>query len=180
MTTIAREDDTDAWLDQPEAGWTPVTPTQAVSAGTFVSGDPGGNRLRVRYFRRDHDGALLAKVWFGPGTQGPPGHAHGGSMASILDEAMGAAAWSAGHAVVAAELTTRFRRMLPLGSCCIVEASVASTDGRKVRTVAELRTRGLDLVAEGEALFIELDPARFGELVEQASTMLRLSPKDDR
>lgn len=91
MTTIAREDDTDAWLDQPEAGWTPVTPTQAVSAGTFVSGDPGGNRLRVRYFRRDNDGALLAKVWFGPGTQGPPGHAHGGSMASILDEAMAAA-----------------------------------------------------------------------------------------
>ena len=139
MTTIAREDDTDAWLDQPEAGWTPVTPTQAVSAGTFVSGDPGGNRLRVRYFRRDHDGALLAKVWFGPGTQGPPGHAHGGSMASILDEAMGAAAWSAGHAVVAAELTTRFRRMLPLESCGIVEARVVSTDGRKVRTVALAR-----------------------------------------
>jgi acyl-coenzyme A thioesterase PaaI-like protein len=180
MTTIAGEDDANAWLDEPEAGWTQLTPPEAVSSGTFVSGDPGGNRLRVRYFRRDHDGALRARVWFGPGTQGPPGHAHGGSMASILDEAMGAAAWAAGHAVVAAELTTRFRRMLPLGSCCIVEARVASTDGRKVRTVAELRTRGLDLVAEGEALFIELDPARFGELIDQASAILRPPPRDDR
>lgn len=172
-------EDANTWLGQPEAGWTPVTPPQAVASGTFVSGDPGGDRLRVRYFRRDDDGALMAKVWFGPGTQGPPGHAHGGSMASLLDETMGAAAWSAGHAVVAAELTTRFRRLLPLETSCIVEARVTSVDGRKVRTAAELRGLRGELFAEGEALFIELDPARFGELVEQAGAMFRPPTKDE-
>lgn len=180
MTTVAIEEDTDTWLVRPETGWTPVSPPQVVASGTFVSGEPSGDRLRVRYFRRDHDGVLMAKAWFGPGTQGPPGHAHGGSMASLLDEAMGAAAWSSGHAVVAAELTTRFRRMLPLEASCIVEARVASSDGRKVRTVAELRRRSGDLVAEGEALFIELDPARFGDLVEQAAAMFRPATSEER
>ncbi len=154
----------DAWLEEPEPGWTAVTPPQAVATGTFVSGESRGNRLRVRYFRRDRSDVLMAKAWFGPGTQGPPGHAHGGSMASLLDETMGAAAWLCGHPVVAAELTTRFRRMLPLETFCIVEARVTAVDGRKVRTVAELRSRSGELHAEAEALFIELDPSRFGDL----------------
>ena len=47
----------------------------------------------IHYFRTGPDRSLRAKVLFGPGTQGPPGHAHGGSMAAVLDEAMGGAAW---------------------------------------------------------------------------------------
>ena len=44
----------------------------------------------------------------GPPIEGPPGHAHGGSMAAVLDEAMGAAAWMEGHLVVAVRLATSF------------------------------------------------------------------------
>lgn len=88
---------------------------------SFVSGDPFGNRIRVRYFKRERDGALVGKVWFGPGAEGPPGHAHGGSMAAVLDEALGAAAWMSGHPVVAAKLVTVFRRMLPLGTSCFLK-----------------------------------------------------------
>jgi hypothetical protein len=29
----------------------------------------------VRYFRRDADGALVGKAWYGKGAAGPPGHA---------------------------------------------------------------------------------------------------------
>lgn len=102
-----------------EVGWTPIEPLESVGTGrSFVSGEPSGDRLRVRYYRRERDRALVGKIWFGPGAEGPPGHAHGGSMAAVLDEAMGAGAWLAGHAVVAAKLTINFRRMLRWRTRC--------------------------------------------------------------
>jgi acyl-coenzyme A thioesterase PaaI-like protein len=91
-------------------------------------------------------------------------------MAALLDEAMGGAAWMEGHPVVAAELTTRFKTMLPLGTRCVVEAWVIAVDGRKVRVAGRLRMSDDDTVyAEGEALFITLDPKRFGGLASEAS-----------
>src|SRR5258708_1464459 len=106
--------------------------------GSFVSGDPEGDTLRVAYFRRAGDRRLVGRAWFGPGSAGPPGHAHGGSMAAVLDEAMGAAAWMAGHKVVAVQLDTSFRRMLPLGTDAWLEAWVERAEERKVWTAGRL------------------------------------------
>lgn len=163
-------DDDVKWLETLQPDWSPVRLPHMVLEDSFVSGDSSGRRLSLRYFRHNPDRSLRAKVIFGPGTQGPPGHAHGGSMAAILDEAMGGAAWMQGHPVVAAELTTRFRTMLPLGTRCVVEASVSGVDGRKVRVAGRLRQSDSDTVfAEGEALFITLDPKKFGVLASEAS-----------
>jgi acyl-CoA thioesterase FadM len=75
-----------------------------------------------------------------------------------------------GHPVVAAELTTRFKVMLPLGTRCIVEARVGHVDGRKVRVVGKLRQSDGDIIyAEGEALFIALDPKKFGPMALEVS-----------
>lgn len=137
----------------PEPGWKPLEPTPEAS---YVSGEPEGDRLRVRYFL--HDGQLKAKVWFGPGAVGPPGHAHGGAMAAALDEAMGIAAWVAGHAVVAARLTTDFRRMLPLGTVCTIETRVERVEGRKVHLEGRLVGPDGTLHAEGAVLFVHLQP----------------------
>ena len=163
-------DDDVKWLETPQPGWSPVRLPHMILEDSFVSGDSSGHRLSLRYFRHDADRSLRAKVVFGPGTQGPPGHAHGGSMAAILDEAMGGSAWMQGHPVVAAELTTRFKTMLPLGARCVVEAWVSAVEGRKVRVAGRLRQGDGDTVfAEGEALFITLDPKKFGVLASEAS-----------
>ncbi len=165
-------DDLEAWLDTPEPGWTWVAPPPSMAIQSFVSGDANDGRLRVRYFRPGSEAGLNAKVWFGPAAQGPPGHAHGGSMAAVLDEVMGGAAWAAGHACVAAQLTTHFRAMLPLESRCVVEARVASVEGRKVRVEATLGDGDGLVYAEGTALFIEIDPERFGDLASKAAALL--------
>jgi acyl-coenzyme A thioesterase PaaI-like protein len=137
----------------PEPGWAPIDPFRLEGgAGSFVTGDgrPGeaapGERLRVRYFLRADDGRLVGKAWFGRGAQGPPGHAHGGAIAAVLDEAMGAAAWVAGHIAVAARLDTSFQRMLPLGTDATVEAWVEREAGRKIWTSGRLLdgSRGSD------------------------------------
>ncbi len=135
-----------------------------VGGGAFVSGDPESDRLRVSYFHRGADDVLVARVWFGPGTEGPPGHAHGGSVASALDEARGGAAWHAGHKVVAARIAVDFREMVPIGIETTIEARIEQVDGRKIRTTGRLLGPGGELLAEGQGLFIVLDPAQLERL----------------
>jgi acyl-coenzyme A thioesterase PaaI-like protein len=137
---------------------TPVDPfPRLAGGGAFVSGDPQSDRLRVRYFHRSTDDALVALVWFGPGTEGPPGHAHGGSVASALDEAMGGAAWHAGFPVVAARITIDFREMVPIGIETTIEARIERVDGRKIRTRGRMTGEDGRIYAEGEGLFIVLE-----------------------
>lgn len=154
-----------------EHDWTPLRLPTDVGIVSYVSGEPEGERLRVRYYR-DPVGRLRARVWFGPGTQGPPGHAHGGSIAAILDEAMGGATWMAGHPTVALELTSRFRRLIPLGTVATLTAEFTGPHGRKLSTRGRLEGPDGTLYAEGEALFLVLDPSRFGALANRAREIL--------
>lgn len=162
----------------PEPGWTPIEPPRLEGGrGSFVSGNPEGDRLRVRYFRRPDDRRLVGRAWFGPGAEGPPEHAHGGSIAAVLDEAMGAAAWTEGHIVVAVRLDTSFQRMLPLGTDAMLEAWVDRVDGRKVWTRGRLFDVGGKPFAEAEALFVKLDPVRFRPLLEKVAASLGVDPE---
>jgi acyl-coenzyme A thioesterase PaaI-like protein len=138
--------------------WRPCEPFPAHvdTDTTFVSGGPRGSRLRVAYFRRAADDRLVGRAWFGPETEGPPGHAHGGSVAAVLDEALGAAAWADGHPVVVARLEVDFRLMVPLGTDATFVAWIEAIDGRKVVTRAELSTDAGDLLAQGTALCVML------------------------
>lgn len=123
----------------------------------FVSGDRTGQRFKARYFR-DQDGNLVARFWFGPETEGPPGHAHGGSAAAVLDEVLGLAAWAAGHAIVVGNLNVNFRSMLPLLTVAQVESRVVSVEGRKVLVEGRLCGPGDVVYATAACLCIKLRP----------------------
>ena len=140
----------------PEDGLTLVQMPFSGSGGlSFVDGDDEGNRLRLRMFVRESDCRMFSKAWFGPQAEGPPGHAHGGSMAAVLDHTMRVAAWVAGYQVLAASITIDFRKKLPLGEIVTVETWVSGRDGKKVST--EGRIYGADRDAPystGEGTFI--------------------------
>ncbi len=141
--------------------WSPCDPFPELRPlRSFLDQGGATDRVRVAYFRRGNEPTLLGRAWFGPGAEGPPGHAHGGSVAAVLDEALGASAWLAGHQVVVARLVVDFREMVPLGTDATVEASVVAVDGRKVSCRARL-TDGATLLAEAEALCVTRD---FGAL----------------
>ena len=145
--------------------WSPCDPFPALKPlRSFLDDQGARDRVRVAYFRRGGEPILLARVWFGPAAEGPPGHAHGGSVAAVLDEALGASAWLMGHQVVVARLVVDFREMVPLGTDATVEASVVAVDGRKVTCRARL-TDGATLLAEGEALCVTRDFAALGERI---------------
>ena len=146
-------DDSESWLRAPEPGWVEVENQDLLTGESFVSGK--GRPISARYFSTE-DKAVWAKVIFGPGTQGPPGCAHGGSMAAVLDEIMGFAVWHTGCAAMSAEVRVYYRKMLPIPRRCIADARIESVSGRKVHTVARLRDAGSDRVfAEAEGLFLE-------------------------
>jgi acyl-coenzyme A thioesterase PaaI-like protein len=168
----------------PEPGWQPINPFRLEGGvGGFLSGrgEDGlaadGDRLRVRYFLRA-DGRLVGRAWFGPGAQGPPGHAHGGAIAAVLDEAMGAAAWVAGHVAVAARLDTSFLRMLPLGTDATLEAWVEREEGRKIWTAGRLLDGAGQPFATASGLFIELPRERFRPLLERAADASGVDPEE--
>ena len=139
-----------------EADWTALDASSLVGESLrFVSGEPDGNRCRVRYFL-DAGRRLHARVWFGPETEGPPGHAHGGAIAAAMDEALGLAAWAAGHPVVVGNLNVSFRTMLPLGQGVTLESRVVSAAGRKVMVHGRLFGDGETVYAEGQCLCITI------------------------
>ena len=116
---------------------------------SFVSGDQDGCRLRVRYFRRESDGAVVGRIWFGPESRGPPGYAHGGSIAAVLDEAMGIMSIVSGNPVLTVKLETRFLRRIPLGTDAFLEAKIVEVSDGKVVAFGSIMDR------EGGASYAE-------------------------
>ncbi len=122
----------------------------------FVSGQPEGDRFRIRYFR-DSGQHLHARIWFGPETEGPPGNAHGGSIAAVMDEALGLAAWAEGYSVVVGNLNVSFKNLLPLQKVVTLESRVVSVEGRKIMVHGRLFSDDNTVYAEGQCLCITIN-----------------------
>jgi acyl-coenzyme A thioesterase PaaI-like protein len=145
----------------PEVGWTSVDFLGALAPiRSLVSGDEASDRIRIAYFRRERDRTLVGKVWFGPGVAGPTGHAQAGSIAAVLDEAMGAGARMAGHLAIASTLRLRFRLKVPLRRVMILEASVRAAHGPRLHVNAKVCDDTGAPFAEGSGLFIRIPPER--------------------
>ena len=98
-------------------------------------GHPTG--LRVRCFKTD-DG-VASPVWIAKQYEGPPGAAHGGIVASYLDEILaGAVVRGAGRGGVTGELTVRYRRPVPTERAILGRARLVHDHGRYVDVEGEL------------------------------------------
>lgn len=152
----------------PEPGWRDVDSSRFPRGvgRPFFSGDPDGDRIRLRYYLRD-DGSVAGRVWFGPGAEGPPAHAHGGAMATALDEAMGLACWMAGRKVVAVRLQVDLRDMLPLGTVATVLASIDRVEGRKTAARGQLLGAAGEVYAEAQGLFVAPTRQRIAAVTER-------------
>jgi len=134
---------------------------------SFVSGHDDSNSLRVRYFFRQADKHVIAYAWFGPHAEGPPNFAHGGSMAAVLDEAMGATPWANYISVVAASITVHFKEMLPLGKIATVECWIEKIDGRKISTKGKITDGNNKVFALGEGLYIKVPIEKFANIPKE-------------
>jgi acyl-coenzyme A thioesterase PaaI-like protein len=108
---------------------------------------------------RDGDVAVL-RTTLGPAFEGAPGRAHGGVVAALIDEIMGFVLSIHATPAYTGRLTVTYRAPTPLGVELEMRARLQSREGRKLHIEADAR-HGTTLIAQGEGLFIAVDPERF-------------------
>ena len=145
-----------AAVDDPEIGERWYSPV-------YGPGNPLAPPLRATH---SAGGRVSASVTLGKAYEGPPGLVHGGVIATLLDHVLARAPRSAGHGGLIASLTVRYRRPVPLGAPLVLEAHVASTEGRHATARATLAAASDPDVplAEGEALLVALRADRAAQV----------------
>ncbi len=116
-----------------------------------------------------HDGGhpvVRGEATFGDAYEGPPTCVHGGVLAALFDEVLGAANMVAGNPGMTGMLTVRYRRPTPLRVPLRVEARCRGREGRKIHTWAGV-FHGEELTAEADGLFIEVLPQAFLAIAER-------------
>jgi acyl-coenzyme A thioesterase PaaI-like protein len=95
--------------------------------------------------------------------QGSPGLAHGGVLATAMDEALGYLTWVVGTPAVTARLEVDYRLPVPVTSVLALEAEVIGVRGRKVYCRGSARLGGPDgpVAIEARALFLQVSIEHF-------------------
>jgi Thioesterase superfamily len=88
---------------------------------------------------------------------GPPGMVHGGVVAMVLDELLGAVNACVGMGAFTGTLNVRFERPTPIAAELELESWVDRTEGRKVHTVGTISVGG-EVTARAEGVFLRIDP----------------------
>ena len=115
------------------------------------------------------EGVVRGVVTFGPSFEGPPGHVHGGWVASGFDEVMGMAQALGSDPGMTAKLEIFYRKPTPLGVELTFEGWIDVVRGRKIRCKGELRGPDDVLLANAEGLFVSVDFEAMRALMEAAS-----------
>ncbi|MCD9624990.1 PaaI family thioesterase [Rhabdothermincola salaria] len=108
-------------------------------------------------------GEVVGRATCGRTYEGPPGHVHGGVVAGLFDEILGAAQGLSGKAGMTGRLTVHYRRPTPLDTELELRARPELAEGRKIVVRGTLHA-GDVLCAEGEGLFIAVDFERLQSL----------------
>ncbi|MCX6060264.1 MAG: PaaI family thioesterase [Chloroflexi bacterium] len=119
----------------------------------FVCGHDNPHSIGLTWFV-DDDGILTSEFTLNEAHQGPPGHAHGGASAAILDEAMGLVVWAAGHKVAAVNLEINYHKPLPLLQPLIVKACVTQVDNRKIFSTGEIKLADSTVAVSGRGIYV--------------------------
>ncbi|MEW6404374.1 MAG: PaaI family thioesterase [Chloroflexota bacterium] len=137
----------------------------------FVCGNENPHSIGVTWWV-DDDGIMTSEFTLNDAQQGPPGHAHGGASAAILDEAMGLVVWAAGHKVAAVNLEINYHKPLPLHQPLKLEARITQMDERKIFSTGEIRLPDGTVAVSGRGIYV-VAPQLFDKVELQRQKEMR-------
>ncbi|MFD8033054.1 PaaI family thioesterase [Streptomyces sp. NPDC059717] len=107
--------------------------------------------------------SLTAEFTVRSAHQGAPGLAHGGVLATALDETLGSLNWLLRTIAVTGRLETDFVRPVPVGTVLHLEAEVTAVAGRKIYSRATGRIGGPEgpVAVRAGAVFVEVKVDHF-------------------
>jgi uncharacterized protein (TIGR00369 family) len=117
--------------------------------------NPEGMHLKFEFDEPHHRATCefrLAKKF-----QGPPGHAHGGIIATILDEAMGKVNKLRSVVAFTKTMNIEYLKPVPLNQPLRAVGFEKSVHGRKHHNAAEILSVDGEVLARSEGLFIAMD-----------------------
>ena len=91
---------------------------------------------------------------------GPPGHCHGGIIATILDDAMSKLNKLRGVVAVTSQMTINYLKPVPLQASLHVVSREISKRGRRLARIAEIVDQQGTVLARSRGVFVIVDPAR--------------------
>lgn len=108
------------------------------------------------------DGGVAGTCVLGTAHEGPPGYAHGGMSAMLLDELMGWACAAAGAPGMTISLQMRYHRPVPLETPLRVFAEVTGVEDRKTSVCGVITTEEdhSTVLVAADGVFVSPDPER--------------------
>ncbi|XP_008059636.1 acyl-coenzyme A thioesterase THEM5 [Carlito syrichta] len=93
----------------------------------------------------------------GPYLEGPPGFAHGGSLAAMMDETFSKTAYLAGEGLFTVSLDIRFKNLIPVGSLVVLDVKVEKTEDQRLYMSCIAQSRDQQTVyAKSSGVFLQL------------------------
>ena len=124
--------------------------------------NPQGLHLHVTLDTADPEHPVAtAEVFLTELHQGPPGHIHGGILATLLDEAMSKLNRPLGVLAMTRHMEVEYLRPAPLRTPLRLTAKHLRRDGRKLFHAAELAGPDGRVLTRGKGLFVLADRTAF-------------------
>jgi uncharacterized protein (TIGR00369 family) len=133
--------------------------------------NPGG--LQLKFVLSPGGRSYLCKFTLSAQFGGPPGHAHGGIIATILDEAMSKANKLKGKVALTRRLEVDYLRPVPLDQPLVAEGRISRVRGRANYNSAELRNAEGVVLARSRGKFLTIDAEKMfaRELAEERARL---------
>jgi acyl-coenzyme A thioesterase PaaI-like protein len=147
---------------------------QPSSRWCFVCGVENVCGLKVRFFNDGHHRSL-ARLTLGDPYQSYPGVAHGGILATILDETMGRAilaeegsdSINSARFMFTAQMQIRYRKPVPLNQEIVVRGWVTQDRGRKVEVSGEVVLADGTTAVEASATLVSIPTEHVDQMLAQ-------------
>src|SRR5664279_2162770 len=134
----------------------------------FACGTSNPDGMRLCFTYDEGRDCFVCRFRLGKRYTGPPGHCHGGIIATILDEAMGKVNKLRHVVALTSEITVNYLKPVPLRQPLCVESREVKVKGRKHINLAEILNEKGEVLARSQGLFIAIDPHRmFARFVER-------------
>lgn len=128
--------------------------------------NPDGMRLKFAFDEKRN--CFVCRFRLDKRFTGPPGHCHGGIIATILDEALGKVNKLRDVVALTSEITVNYIHPVPLHKPLRVESREVRVQGRRHVNEGEILDKNGEVLARGRATFIAIDPHRmFAKFVEK-------------
>ena len=125
----------------------------------FACGNDNPDGMRLKFYVDETAHHAICQFKLARRYQGPPGHAHGGIIATILDEAMGKINRLSRVVALTRSMKVDYLKPVPLGKWLTVIGRAQGVEGREHTNVAEITDDQGKILARSTGVFVAVDAA---------------------